>query len=67
VLAHNAILRQIYDKSHELQVLWRQRGLKPQDKLNMLVEWCRDAEASGIRYLEEFAEHLRAYSLRPAS
>ncbi len=31
------------------------------------MEWCRDAEASGVRYLEEFAAHLRAYSLRPAS
>lgn len=66
VLERNAVLRQIYEKSHELQALWRQRGLKPQDKLNALMAWCREAEASGIRYLEEFAEHLRAYSLRPA-
>ncbi|MDY6841733.1 MAG: fatty acid desaturase [Pseudomonadota bacterium] len=67
VLERNTVLRQIYEKSHELQALWRQRGLKPQDKLNALVAWCREAEASGIRYLEEFAEHLRAYSLRPAA
>ena len=67
VLERNAVLRQIYEKSHELQALWRQRGLKPQDKLNALMEWCREAEASGIRYLEEFAEHLRAYSLRPST
>ncbi|MCM0613632.1 fatty acid desaturase [Marinobacter sediminum] len=67
VLERNAILRQIYDKSHELQALWRQRGLKPQDKLNALMAWCKEAETSGIRYLEEFAAHLRAYSLRPAT
>ena len=67
VLERNAVLRQIYEKSHELQALWRQRGLKPQDKLNALMEWCLEAEASGIRYLEEFAEHLRAYSLRPSA
>jgi hypothetical protein len=66
VLAQNAMLRQVYDKSHELQRLWRQRGLKPQEKLQALLDWCREAEASGIRYLAEFAEHLRAYSLRPA-
>eukprot|EP00163_Fabomonas_tropica_P024849 TRINITY_DN4280_c0_g3_i1.p1 TRINITY_DN4280_c0_g3~~TRINITY_DN4280_c0_g3_i1.p1 ORF type:complete len:393 (-),score=58.03 TRINITY_DN4280_c0_g3_i1:678-1856(-) len=65
LLERNAILRQIYDKSHELQALWRQRGLKPQEKLNALKEWCKEAEASGIRYLEEFADHLRAHSLRP--
>ncbi|MBW7471532.1 fatty acid desaturase [Marinobacter sp. M216] len=67
VLERNAMLRQLYEKSHELQALWRQRGLKPQEKLNALMKWCREAEASGIRYLEEFAEHLRAYSLRPAA
>jgi hypothetical protein len=67
VLERNTVLRQIYEKSHELQALWRQRGLKPQDKLNALVAWCREAEASGIRCLEEFAEHLRAYSLRPSA
>src|SRR5690554_2193662 len=65
VLERNAILRQIYDKSHELQALWRERGLKPQDKLIALMAWCKEAEDSGIRYLEEFAAHLRAYSLRP--
>ncbi|KAA1172725.1 acyl-CoA desaturase [Marinobacter salinexigens] len=65
LLERNAILRQIYDKSHELQALWRQRGLKPQEKLHALKEWCKEAEASGIRYLEEFADHLRAHSLRP--
>ncbi|ERS10994.1 aminotransferase [Marinobacter sp. EN3] len=67
VLERNEVLRLIYEKSHELQALWRQRGLKPQDKLQALMAWCRDAEASGVRYLEEFAAHLRAYSLRPAS
>ncbi|HLT13421.1 MAG TPA: fatty acid desaturase [Marinobacter sp.] len=67
VLERHEILRQIYEKNQELQALWRKRGLKPQEKLQALMEWCKDAEASGIRYLEEFSAHLRAYSLRPAS
>ncbi|WP_286815935.1 DesA family fatty acid desaturase [Marinobacter sp. UBA3607] len=66
VLERHEMLKLIYDKSHELQALWRQRGLKPQDKLQALMDWCKEAETSGIRYLEEFAAHLRAYSLRPA-
>lgn len=66
-LDNHPVLRQIYEKSHELQELWRRRGVKPQEKLNALMEWCREAESSGIRYLEEFADHLRAYSLRPSS
>lgn len=65
LLEKNTVLRQIYDKSHELQALWRRRGVKPQEKMHALMEWCRDAETSGIRYLEEFAAHLKSYSLRP--
>lgn len=66
VLETNAVLRQIYDKSHELQAIWRRRGVKPHDKLEALMDWCREAEASGIRYLEDFAAHLKSYALRPA-
>ena len=66
LLDNNAVLRQIYDKSQELQELWRRRGLKSNEKMQALVEWCREAEDSGIRYLEEFAAHLKSYALRPA-
>ncbi len=65
LLEKNTVLRQIYDKSHELQALWRRRGVKPQEKMQALMEWCKDAEASGIRYLEDFAAHLKSYALRP--
>ncbi|MDX1756906.1 MAG: fatty acid desaturase [Marinobacter sp.] len=67
VLEKNAVLRQIYDKSQELQALWRRRGVKPQEKIQALMQWCKEAEASGIRHLEEFAAHLKAYSLRPVA
>lgn len=66
VLETHPTLRQIYDMNQELQALWRRRGVKPQEKLQALMAWCREAEASGIRYLEDFAAHLRAYSLRPS-
>ena len=65
VLETHPVLKQIYDMNQELQALWRRRGVKPQEKLQALMAWCREAEASGIRYLEDFAAHLRAYSLRP--
>ncbi|WP_097459290.1 DesA family fatty acid desaturase [Mangrovitalea sediminis] len=67
MLQQNQVIRLIYEKSHELQVIWQRRsGLRPQDKLNALAEWCKQAEESGIRYLEEFAASLRSYALRPA-
>ncbi|MDC0662879.1 DesA family fatty acid desaturase [Marinobacter sp. SS21] len=67
VLEKNPVLRQLYDKSQELQALWRRRGVKPQEKIQALMQWCKEAEASGIRHLEEFAAHLKAYSLRPVA
>jgi stearoyl-CoA desaturase (delta-9 desaturase) len=33
----------------------------------MMREWCAEAEASGIRVLQEFAAHLRRYQLQPSA
>ena len=66
LLSLNPALEMLYRKSHELQELWKRRGLRPQEKMHALMEWCREAEQSGVRYLEDFANHLKTYSLRPA-
>lgn len=67
LLQDNAAIRVIYEKSHELQQIWQRRsGLRPQDRMQALLEWCRQSEQSGIRYLEDFSAQLRSYSLRPA-
>ena len=42
------------------------RSANAQDTLHKLQEWCREAEASGIRSLQEFAQRLRGYSLQAA-
>lgn len=34
--------------------------------LHRLQEWCREAEATGIKTLEDFAARLRGYALAPA-
>jgi stearoyl-CoA desaturase (delta-9 desaturase) len=34
--------------------------------LKNLQDWCHEAEATGIRALQEFAARLRGYSLTPA-
>jgi stearoyl-CoA desaturase (delta-9 desaturase) len=35
--------------------------------LSSLQEWCREAEATGIRTLQDFAARLRGYSLAPVA
>ncbi|MDX1452731.1 MAG: transposase, partial [Oleiphilaceae bacterium] len=67
ILDNNAMIRQIYEKSQELQAIWKQNpGSRFQEKLQDLMEWCKQAEQSGIACLEEFAQNLRYYSLSPA-
>lgn len=64
MLENNLMIKTIYDKCHELQDIWKRHpGSRFQEKLNELVDWCKQAEQSGISYLEEFAFELRRYSL----
>ncbi len=68
MLENSATIRLIYEKSQELQAIWkRSPGVQYQDKLHALGEWCKQAETSGIQYLEEFAAMLKSYSLKPAA
>jgi fatty-acid desaturase len=68
MLDNNPHIRLIYEKNLELQAIWRRStGLKLQDKLNILAEWCHQAEASGIESLQEFAKRLKSYSLSSAT
>ncbi|WP_020407076.1 DesA family fatty acid desaturase [Hahella ganghwensis] len=67
VLEKHEMLKVIYEKSKELQALWRrQPGIRYQDKLHELIEWCHQAEQSGVKSLEEFSAWLKTFSLAPA-
>ena len=65
LLSENNTLRVIYDHQQRLKSLWTQRYQDNDSMLRALVEWCHEAEQSGIRVLEEFAQSLRGYSLAP--
>jgi stearoyl-CoA desaturase (delta-9 desaturase) len=36
------------------------------EKLKRLQAWCSEAEASGVRALQDYAARLRGYALLPA-
>ena len=65
VLAQNDALKTVYRSKRQLQALWHQRHATQEHLLEALRDWCRQAEASGVRALEEFARTLPAYSMRP--
>ena len=56
VFEYRSRLRAIYDRS----------GHNADAMLESLRQWCREAEASGNRALEQFAYRLKGYALVPA-
>ena len=64
-LAHSDALETVYRSKRQLQALWQQRHATQEHLLEALRDWCRQAEESGVRALEEFARTLPAYSMRP--
>jgi hypothetical protein len=67
MLERNPRIRMIYEKSLELQAIWKNNpGSRFQEKLQHLGEWCQQAEQSGIASLEAFAMNLKQYSLAKA-
>jgi stearoyl-CoA desaturase (Delta-9 desaturase) len=60
LLQHEA-LRAVVEFRERLQQLWNDAHSNPGQSVAQLKEWCREAEASGIRALCEFARRLRSY------
>ena len=64
MLEQNQSIKLIYEKSHELQEIWKRHpGSRIPEKVQAMIEWCKQAEQSGIEALEEFAAQLKSYSL----
>ncbi len=61
-LGRSQSLRTVYEYKQRLQELWQRRG-GPAELAQQLREWCQQAEASGIRYLQDFARRIRGVSL----
>lgn len=67
MLAHSQALKLIYEKRLALQQIWGRTSANGHDMLQALGDWCQQAEASGIKALQDFAASLRTYSLQPAA
>ena len=66
VLAANAALRTVHDFRERLSVLWSGTIGNNERLTAHLRDWIREAEASGIERLQEFARALSGYRLTPA-
>lgn len=49
-----------------LQAIWQKTAANQKELLEALQEWCRQAEATGIDVLEDFAQTIRSYRVKIA-
>jgi stearoyl-CoA desaturase (Delta-9 desaturase) len=64
ILASYHELRTIYEFRERLSQLWSDANLSNERLLEHFAEWVAQAEMSGIRALQEFAQRLRGYALK---
>jgi stearoyl-CoA desaturase (Delta-9 desaturase) len=66
VLEHNQALATVHEFRERLKAIWSGATISNEKLMAQVRDWCAQAEASGIRALQEFATSLRGYSLRTA-
>jgi len=66
VLSRSHALRTVYSFKQQLQEIGRRSTATQEVLLKQLQDWCKQAEATGIRALQDFARSLPAYTLRTA-
>lgn len=63
VLEHSIALKTVYQHKLSLQKIWQRSNSSQETLLHSLEQWCKEAEATGIKRLQDFALTLRGYAL----
>ena len=66
-IAQRPRIRALVEHRARLAAVLEARGNDASATLHNLQAWCREAEASGIRVLQDYSARLKGYSLQPAS
>lgn len=56
-------LETIYQFKLKLQAIWERTTASQKELIEALQEWCRQAEASGLSVLKDFARQMQGYKL----
>ena len=65
ILSASESLQTVYEYRKQLQLLWQEKSASHEQLVQQLKTWCREAEATGIDALAQFARQIRMYSLQP--
>ncbi len=63
VLERSVALKTVYQHKLSLQKIWQRSNSTQETLLHSLEQWCKEAEATGIKRLQDFALSLRGYAL----
>jgi stearoyl-CoA desaturase (delta-9 desaturase) len=61
-LAESPMLAKIHEMRTELAAIWERSSASSEQLLVQLQDWCKRAEESGVRALQEFSLRLRSYA-----
>jgi stearoyl-CoA desaturase (Delta-9 desaturase) len=64
VLENSQALATVHEFRERLKAIWSGAATSNEKLIAQFRDWCAEAEASGVRSLQEFAASLRGYSLR---
>ncbi len=62
-LSNNKTLDTVYEFKKSLHDIWHKTTESQEQRLTAILEWCHQAEATGIRALQDFANSLKGYSM----
>lgn len=65
-LSSHQSLEVVYRFRQQLQNIWMRTTASQKELLDALQEWCHQAEATGIKVLQDFAQQVRTFSVQPA-
>jgi stearoyl-CoA desaturase (Delta-9 desaturase) len=66
VLAENQALHTVHEFRERLRVMWSGAHMSNDKLVQHMKDWVAQAEASGIKVLQDFAATLRGYAMQPA-
>ena len=64
-LSSHQTLDTVYEFRQRLEAIWQKTAANQEQLLVAIQEWCHQAEATGIKALQDFAQSLKNYSLAP--
>ena len=61
ILSNSQVLATVHRSRQQLQQVWEKTATSQEALLASLQQWCREAESSGIKALQDFSYRLRGY------